>query len=226
VGIIVCEECGRKLQSKPTQSILAKGNKVIYHYYAHRQATKKECSAHHKMSIIHGKILSTLQEIAGNPKRIELLIKENSRPVNTDDIKEKLERCRDERAKLIDKKGKLLDFYLDGVWEKDELDQKKRDIEIQIAAISSRESELDQRLTSSLRTDVDIKKVSEALLMLKGFNENKELTDDQKITLIRDLISEVRVSKLGAIELFLKVNVGSNACPIISSDLHLCLTLD
>ena len=221
VGILVCDDCGRKLQSKPAQSILAKGNKVIYYYYAHRQATKKKCSAHHRMKDVHDKIILKLQEAINNPEKIAEMIEENSRPENIEEIKIQIEHCQSEHSKLITRKSKLLDLYMDGEWDREELDRKKKDLETQIAAIVSRESELNQRMISSTRTNIDIKEVSEALDILKGFNENASFTDEEKIAIIRSLISEVRISKSGKIKLFVKVNIGDNTCSNLSGDLDI-----
>ncbi|GAB6170972.1 recombinase family protein [Paradesulfitobacterium aromaticivorans] len=206
IGLLVCDECGRKFQSHGSVNTLASGSKKTYYSYLHRDALKT-CRARHKMGVIHEQILSILKSVAGNPQVLSQMLNENTKKDNIEAIEAQVNQCKEDRSKVLSKKSKLLDLYMAGGWDITELNNKKHDLEQELEHLDIREQELTSKLTIASQNLIDVDLVAEALSVFNNFDE---LYDKEQIELLRSFISEIRVKKTGEMKLFFNVDIGDN----------------
>lgn len=205
-GVLFCKECGRRFKVQGNQSFLASGEKKIYYYYAHRNATKINCRCRHNMFEIDNKIRETLKEMAGNPEVIKKLFSNQPDAENIDNLNKQLLRCKSDKEKIFDKKGRLLDLYMDGSWTKDELELQKKKLDNEIVSLGNRESEITRKIQGIIARP-DMKSIADKLLVFRYFD--KELEPAEQNKLLRQFISKVLITKDGEMEFTLSLDFGN-----------------
>lgn len=204
IGLLICDECGIKFQSHGSACTLATGEKKIYYTYVHRDALKT-CRNRHKMSVVHERVISILKSVAGNPQVLGQMLKENTKKDNIGVIENQVRQCKEDRSKVLMKKSKLLDLYMSGEWDVNELNNKKRELEQELESLDLREQELTSRLTIASQSLIDVDLVAEALSIFNNFDE---LDGKEQIELLRSFVSEIRVKKTGEMKVLFNVDLG------------------
>ncbi|MHB1651424.1 MAG: recombinase family protein [Desulfitobacteriaceae bacterium] len=206
IGLLVCDECGRKFQSHGSVNTLASGENKTYYTYLHRDALKT-CRARHKMSDAHERVLSILKNVAGNPQILSQMLNENTKQDNIEGIETQVRQCKEDRTKILSKKSKLLDLYMAEIWDINELNNKKSELEQELEYLDIREQELTSKLTIASQNLIDVDLVAEALSVFNNFDE---LDGKEQIELLRSFISEIRVKKTGEMKLFFNVDISDS----------------
>jgi predicted nuclease with TOPRIM domain len=189
-------------------SRLANGEIKRYPAYAHRDALKT-CRCRHRMNQLDERVISKLQEIAGDPKAL-IQSMNNSSSENPEDLKKELENISSERKKIMDRKNKLLDLYMDGEWSKEELEYKKKELDVTLSELGKREDDVNKKLIASITPDIDYERIALDCLVFKEFG--KILSIGERIELLRKFVHEVKVKKNGEIEIYLYANDGKIIC--------------
>ena len=194
ISILVCAECGAKLR--------VKGNKKNT-YYLHRDE-KSPCNKRFQKLKLEKLVIGELKNLATNTEYLQQLLAQESKPENTHALESNLTQCVLERKKAIDKKGRLLDLFLEGSWTKEELNGQKEKLELELVSLSKREDELKNRLAASKQQVTDIEKISVALRIFQDFDII--LTYGEQFKLIREVIEKITIDKIGNLDIKLKVN--------------------
>lgn len=210
-GLLVCGECGKKLRMK-TEYFRSSKKEHVYKTYLHGYEHRKECKVRHKASLVDAKVLTYLREMAGNAEFIKGLIQDKKTPDTNKPTEHDFSEISSSRDKLLKRKSKLLDLFMDNEdWTKEELSKKKREVEEDLKALDNRESELNKRLVSSEQKVVNIDTVAENLQIIQKIGD--ELTPKEQHSILKKIVSQVVVKKDGTISLGLIVNNGSELQP-------------
>lgn len=206
VGILLCEECGRKMISLGCDSNLANGEKVRYFYYAHRNALQT-CRCRHNMKSVNEKVLNKLRKIASDPEVLIHSMMDNNPSEDPQVLERQLAVVASERKKILERKSKLLDLYIDGLWTKEELEDKKGEIDSSLSSLDKREDEINKKIKAFRVPEIDFEKLSLRLRIFLDFEE--VLSPDEQIELIRNYVQEVRINRKGEVELSLMEDNGN-----------------
>lgn len=209
VGVLVCVECGKKMISVSNGSRLASGDIKRYPVYAHRDALKT-CRCRYKMNELNDRVISKLQEIAGNPETLIKATSNNEASENPEKLKAELDKIEVERKKIVSRKNKLLDLYMDAEWSKEELVAKKKELDSSLTELDKREEDINKKLTAAVTPDIDYERIALDFLVFKDFN--KILSNEEQIELLRKFVHEVRISKSGEIQISIYANDGKIIC--------------
>jgi site-specific DNA recombinase len=207
-GILTCDECGKPMRSLTCYSILSSGEKATYYYYGHRDALKT-CRCRHKMKTVDNAVVGKLAEIALSPTSINNYIKSDKQD-DLPSLERQLKSVQTERKRLLERKSKLLDLYIDGAWTKEELEEKKAEIDSAIVSLDRREDDINKKIKSHELPDINYESLSARLNIFMNFE--KSLSPQEKIELIRECVQDVRVSKSGEVTMSIIEDNGNIIC--------------
>jgi DNA invertase Pin-like site-specific DNA recombinase len=201
-GILSCGECHKKLRSG-IKRYKAKDGEHVYLTYLHKPDTT--CRVKHKVSVVDAKVMKGLLEMVGNADYIKKIMKDRRTPsVALPSINDFAE-INSMREKLLNRKNKILDLFMDDDWTKEELLKKKKEIDNELQALSNREEEFNKQLMASEEKEVNIENLADSLVVIKNIGAGN-LTIKEENSILREIISSVIISKDGSIDIDLKAN--------------------
>ena len=202
-GLLVCGECHKKLRSG-IKRYKAKDGEHIYTTYLHRPYNAI-CKVRHKVSIVDAKVIKGLLGMVGNADYIKKIM-EDKRTLNValpsvNDFAE----INAMREKMLNRKSKILDLFMDEDWTKEELLKKKKEIDLELQALANREDEFNKQIKASEEKEVNIENLADSLQIIRDIGTG-ELTIEEENSILKKIISSVTISKDGAISFDLKTN--------------------
>lgn len=209
VGLLICSECNKKMSLLINESKLASGEMKKYYYYAHRNALKT-CRYRYDMKKVNDAVILKLAEVAGNPEALMKSMKNNNLSESKESLISAIESIASERKRIVARKNKLLDLYMDGGWTKTELEDKKTELNYSLDGLTKREDEINKKLVAISSSEIDYESVALNFLIFKDFG--KILSNEEQIELLRKFINKVRISKSGELQIYLYENNGKFIC--------------
>lgn len=205
-GLLTCGECFKKLRVG-VKRYKSKDGEHVYLTYLHRPYNTT-CKVRHKVSVVDVAVIKGLLDMVGNADYIKELMehKGDSRaplPPKSDFVE-----MNAMREKLLNRKSKILDLFMDEDWTKEELLKKKREIDIGLQALSNREDEFNKQLKVVKEKEINIESLADSLQMVRSIGTG-ELIPKEENSILRKIVSSVTISKDGVISIDLKVNATS-----------------
>jgi len=202
-GLLVCGECNKKLRLG-TKRYMAKDGEHVYLTYTHKPYDPA-CNARHKVSLVDNNVIGELMNMVGNANYIKELMENKNIQETVKPSEEDFSEIKVLRGKLLNRKSKILDLYMDEDWTKEELLKKKKEIDTELQALANREEEFNNRLKSSEEKDIDIDYLADSLQIIKVIGTG-EIPPREENSILKDIISEIIISKDGIVKIKLMPN--------------------
>lgn len=202
-GLLICGECRKKLRSG-IKKYKAKDGEHVYTTYLHRPYNTT-CKVRHKVPVVDAKVIKGLLAMVGNVDYIKKIMEDKrTLDVTLPSINDFAE-INTMREKLLNRKSKILDLFMDEDWTKEELLKKKKEIDLGLQALVNREDEFNKQLKASEEKEVNIENLADSLQVIMGIGTG-DLTPKEENSILKKVISSVTISKDGVVSFDLKIN--------------------
>lgn len=221
-GLLICGECNKKLRLG-TRRYKAQDSEHVYLTYLHRPYSP-ECKVRHKVPEVDTYVISELMKMAGNADYIKELMENNKKPELILPSKHDFAEIYTKREKLLNRKSKILDLFMDEDWTKEELLEKKKEIDNDLQALVNREDELNKLVKVSEGKEVNIETLAESLRMVRSIGTG-ELSPKEENSILKKIASSVIINKFGVIKIKLNPNDGKAFDSKYPAHQDVCVTL-
>ena len=209
-GLLVCGECFKKLRVG-IKRYNSKDGEHVYLTYLHRPYDPA-CRVRHKLPIVNAMVTKGLLDMVGNADYIKELMEHKGTPRTILPSAKDFAEISAMREKLLNRKSKILDLYMDEDWTKEELLKKKKEIDLELQALSNREDEFNKQLRSSEVKNINTENLASSLRMVRSIG-NGELSPKEENSILKKVVSSIIIDKSGIISIDLKVNNGNDFAP-------------
>ncbi|WP_415322907.1 recombinase family protein [Clostridium perfringens] len=213
-GILRCPVCGAGMVIMRTTNKLKDGTKKRITYYACGNWKNKGTAVCNSNAIrvdkANGYVFGKIEELLSNEKMIKSIIENinNTRRSNVEPNKKKLDKIDKELIKLKSKKTKILEAYEDDLITKEELVERKSELDKNISTLEEERQKLLITVTDENQTEVSYDVIKEILQSFGRIMSNCTSREKQK-TLLHMLVSEITIGKDREIDsIKLKINDG------------------
>lgn len=200
-GLLVCKECGKKLRVG-TNRYKAKDSEHVYLTYLHRPYSP-ECKVRHKVPAVDVTVIKGLLDIIGNADYIKMIMEDNEEPEVILPSGKAFFDISTKREKLLNRKSKILDLFMDEDWSREELLEKKKEIDFELQALSNREDEFYKQIRASEKKNDNAESLA-ASLRVVGSIGTGELSSGEENSILKKIASSVIIDKRGVISIDLK----------------------